>query len=186
MEDQSVGMIIREHREKLGLKVYELAQIVGVDPVYITRIEKHNKLPSIIVFLNIEKSLKLPPSIRAQYYKEKHPEVSKHYPTYELDKMFNVGPTDTIHASPIVRILKYVDTYPLIDTKSFLIGLIKDLDPNYHLNDKEIKEYTAILNTMAKNNSLNRTEFKKLYSKLRAINDSLIPNMGDGGPEYLK
>lgn len=185
MENQSVGMIIREHREKLGLKVYELAQMVGVDPVYITRIEKHNKLPSIIVFLNIEKFLNLPPSLRAQYYKEKHPEVSKHYPTYELDKMFNVGPTDTLHASPVVRILKYVNTYPLKDTKSFLIGLFKDLDPNYTLSDKEITEYTKILNTMAKNNSVNRAEFKKFYNKLRTINDLLIPNMGDEGRDFL-
>ncbi|OIO35619.1 MAG: hypothetical protein AUJ74_05195 [Candidatus Omnitrophica bacterium CG1_02_44_16] len=46
---KNFGEAVREKREELGLKVYELANKVGVNPVYITQIEKHNKLPSIEV-----------------------------------------------------------------------------------------------------------------------------------------
>ena len=74
---KTTGMIIRGERKKLGMKVYELAQKVGVDPVYITQIEKHNKLPSINVFLDIEKYLKLPTSVRMDYFSEKHPDLFK-------------------------------------------------------------------------------------------------------------
>ena len=44
---------------------------------YITQIEKHNKLPSISVFLGIEKHLNLPMSIRMMYFKEKYPDLLK-------------------------------------------------------------------------------------------------------------
>ena len=40
------GTILREARTICGLKGYELAKKVGVNPVYITQIEKHDKLPS--------------------------------------------------------------------------------------------------------------------------------------------
>jgi len=173
----------KNHKRRTG-KIR--ADMVGVDPVYITRIEKHNRLPSIIVYLNIERCLNLPPTLRSQYYKQKNPEVAKHYPTYELDKMFNIGPSNSIHVSPVVRVLRFVNNYPLTDTKSFLIGLFKDLDPDYKLTDKEIIECTKILNEMARNNSLNREEFKKFYSKMNAVNNFLIPEIGDNGPEYLK
>lgn len=43
---ENFGAAIRKKREKQGLKVYELANRVDVNPVYITQIEKHNKLPS--------------------------------------------------------------------------------------------------------------------------------------------
>ena len=69
MESKKLGMIIREYRKKLGLKVYELAKMVGVTHVWITKIEKHNDLPSIVVYMNIEKTLNLPPTLRVQYLK---------------------------------------------------------------------------------------------------------------------
>ncbi len=47
------GQIIREARQAKGLKVYELAERISVNPVYITQIEKHNKLPSPAVIRSI-------------------------------------------------------------------------------------------------------------------------------------
>ena len=57
MED--LGTIIRKRRLELGLKVFELAKLVEVDPVYISQIEKHNKLPAPALFEKIRKELKL-------------------------------------------------------------------------------------------------------------------------------
>jgi len=54
----SLGEVIRERRKEIGLKVYELADKVGVNPVYITQIEKHNKVPSEAVITEIGKVLK--------------------------------------------------------------------------------------------------------------------------------
>jgi transcriptional regulator with XRE-family HTH domain len=49
MEDIDLGKAVRKRRIERGLKVYELARRVGINPVYITQIEKHGKLPSIPV-----------------------------------------------------------------------------------------------------------------------------------------
>ena len=51
------GKAIREQRKKLKLKVYELANKVGVNPVYITQIEKQGKLPSLEVVKKIKMAL---------------------------------------------------------------------------------------------------------------------------------
>ena len=55
---KSFGEIIREARQKKGIKVFELAERIGVNPVYITQIEKHNKLPSPYVARSIAFILK--------------------------------------------------------------------------------------------------------------------------------
>lgn len=51
------GNLIRHIREERKMKVYELAKAVGVNPVYITQIEKHNKLPSSKVIIAISRVL---------------------------------------------------------------------------------------------------------------------------------
>ena len=54
---ENLGAAIRKRREERGFKVYELADAAGVDPVYITRIEKHGKLPSPLIMEKISKAL---------------------------------------------------------------------------------------------------------------------------------
>ena len=54
---ENLGTAIRKKREELRFKVYELADAAGVDPVYITRIEKHGKLPSPLIMEKISKAL---------------------------------------------------------------------------------------------------------------------------------
>lgn len=74
---ENVGALIRERRKELGLKVFELAKKVGVNPVYITQIEKHNKLPSHNVFMKIEEVLGRDSDIYMPYLKAKYPKVYK-------------------------------------------------------------------------------------------------------------
>ena len=50
---KKLGMLLREARKARGLKGYELAKKAGVNPVYITQIEKHDKLPSASVMKRI-------------------------------------------------------------------------------------------------------------------------------------
>ncbi len=74
---ENVGALIRKRREELGLKVFELAEKVGVSPVYITQIEKHNKLPALNVFKKIEDVLGEDSGIYLPYLKTKYPDVFK-------------------------------------------------------------------------------------------------------------
>lgn len=66
---QTIGQRIREKRKELGKKVYELAQEAKVSPVYITHIEKYNRLPSLDVINRIGKVLNL--DLNSQYTIEK-------------------------------------------------------------------------------------------------------------------
>lgn len=70
---KNIGNEIRKKRMELKLKVYELANAIGVNPVYITQIEKHNKLPSINTFGMIVKFLKLNTDIYDDYFQQKIP-----------------------------------------------------------------------------------------------------------------
>lgn len=68
---EPLGDIIRKERKTKNMLVYELAIIVGVNPVYITQIEKHNKTPSYPVFDRISKALELPQSATDTFYYQK-------------------------------------------------------------------------------------------------------------------
>ena len=70
------GAALRELRTKKGLKIVKLAEKVGVSPVYITQIEKHNKLPSPSVMLRIYNEIKQPWLLR-RYLKLKYPELQE-------------------------------------------------------------------------------------------------------------
>ena len=59
-DDENIGAAIRKLREDQGLKAYELAKKVGIDRTYITKIEKHNKLPSFFVMKQISDLLRNP------------------------------------------------------------------------------------------------------------------------------
>jgi transcriptional regulator with XRE-family HTH domain len=73
MED--LGMVIRKRRLELKLKVYELAKLVEVDPVYISQIEIHNKLPAPALFERIRKVLKLDEQVKNLYLHKKIPDI---------------------------------------------------------------------------------------------------------------
>ena len=68
------GQQIKKCRLKRGLKVYELANKVGVNPVYITQIERHGKLPSDDVAKRIDKALGINSFL--SFFREKHKNLS--------------------------------------------------------------------------------------------------------------
>ena len=72
---ESLGMVIRKRRLALGLKVYELAKLVEVDPVYISQIEIHDKLPAPALFEKIRKTLKLDEQVKNLYLHKKLPDI---------------------------------------------------------------------------------------------------------------
>lgn len=57
MKNIEFGKAVRKRRLERGLKVFQLAEQTFVDPVYITQIEKHGKLPSPAVMERISDTL---------------------------------------------------------------------------------------------------------------------------------
>ena len=72
---ESLGMVIRKRRLAQGLKVYELANMVEVDPVYISQIEIHDKLPAPALFEKIRKTLKLDEQVKNLYLHKRLPDI---------------------------------------------------------------------------------------------------------------
>ena len=72
---EGLGMIIRKRRLELKLKVYELAKLVEVDPVYISQIEIHDKLPAPALFEKIRKILRLDEQVKNLYLHKKLPDI---------------------------------------------------------------------------------------------------------------
>ena len=58
MEVKPFGEAVRKRRKELNLTAEKLAQKVGVDRTYISKIEKHNLLPSIPIVRKLDKHLK--------------------------------------------------------------------------------------------------------------------------------
>jgi DNA-binding XRE family transcriptional regulator len=79
MKKETFGAAIRRIRLEKGLKAMVLAGKVGINPVYITQIEKHNKLPGLKVARNIIWELAPGKKERGillkQYIDEKYPEI---------------------------------------------------------------------------------------------------------------
>ncbi len=79
----TLGEILRVARQRKELKVYELAKLVKVNPVYITQIEKDYKLPSPETFMRILEILNVNliafNEIEDRFMKIKYPDYSKTY-----------------------------------------------------------------------------------------------------------
>jgi len=79
MKTLSLGQLIRARRKKLGLTAEELAKKAGIDRTYLSKIEKHNTLPSpkvlsnIVVHLNDKpnKYMRLYESLKFRQWKNK-------------------------------------------------------------------------------------------------------------------
>lgn len=68
-----LGVSIRRQRKEKALKVYQLADKVGVTPEFITGVERGYKYPSIKVLGKICKVLGF--DFRLIYLKDKHPDI---------------------------------------------------------------------------------------------------------------
>ncbi len=73
-----LGKLIRSERKKKKLQVKELAKIAGINPVYLTNIEVHGRLPSIPILRKIARELDSF-EIIGQYLSEKYPEMDSLY-----------------------------------------------------------------------------------------------------------
>lgn len=93
MRNIEFGRAIRKRRLERSLKVFQLAEQISVDPVYITQIEKHGKLPSPAVMERISAVL-CDRNLLTSYLEIKYPllyeERKKLYPELspEMEEIF--------------------------------------------------------------------------------------------------
>lgn len=89
---KSLGQEIRDLRKGT---IAEFAEDVGVNPVYITQIEKHGKMPSPKVMKLVLDKLRLPPDEKLRmfliYLSIKHPEAAELWLEFGLDKKARAG-----------------------------------------------------------------------------------------------
>jgi len=75
---KNLGEEIRANRQISKLTAKDLANKIGVDPTYITYIEKHGKIPSFTVMKKIKDVLD-DPMLGSIYLETKYPEVCKEF-----------------------------------------------------------------------------------------------------------
>ncbi len=81
---RKLGEEIRTRRQSLKLTAKDLANTIGVDPTYITYIEKHGKIPSPAVMEKIKDALD-DEILDTIYLKTKYPEVCKKFEEGQKD-----------------------------------------------------------------------------------------------------
>jgi transcriptional regulator with XRE-family HTH domain len=176
----NMGQIIRKRREYLKLQAKELAQTVGVDPVYVSQIEIHNKMPSLEVYKKIEKALLLPAYYRSQYFREKHPEYTKNMLTEDIIKQVrdesvkddpNPKPPDIFHN--VDMFFRYKDPTPQ-EIRGFVLDRAHELNPAIKLNEKTIKELVSIVKDAIKHRELFRNSRIKFTDKIESITKSKV------------
>ena len=149
---KNLGQNIRDKRLALGLKVYELAQKVEVNPVYITQIEKHGKLPSPSIIERIEHALQI--ELKTKYFAEKLHKLN----LSDYSSLSAPG-TDSSLNSKELKLFKNVILKKPSITNAFAGKLLKELNNSKEIpNAKYISEVKKLLK-----------EFIKTYSKLRYL-----------------
>lgn len=178
----NMGQIIRKRREYLKLQAKELALTVGVDPVYISQIEIHNKLPSLEVYKKIEKALLLPAYYRTQYFREKHPEYTKNMLTEDIIKQVR----DESVKDDAPKKYSDGDTFDHVDmffrfkdptlqeVRGFVLDTAHELNPAIKLNEKTIKELVSIVKDAIKHRDIHRSERIKFTNKIESITESKV------------
>ena len=56
----TIGEIIKHHRQKLGFKQHQFAEVCNISQTYLCQIEKGTKIPSVEILEGIARQLKIP------------------------------------------------------------------------------------------------------------------------------
>jgi len=132
---ETLGSLLRARRKKLKLTTEELAKKAAIDRTYITKIEKHNKLPSPAVMEKICKVLSADDLFNT-YIKIKYPDVylravtEEGFIDYELSQIHkkldkkNISPEE---AEKLKSRITFLDT-TIQELKVKTVELIKRWD----------------------------------------------------------
>ena len=174
-----LGQKIRKRRQELNLKVYELATKVGVNPVYITQIEKHNKLPSLPVITNIQNVLGIT-GLTEFYLRKKFPDLHKMF-IHSGSQFIPQSPTEfkniKENAPKLLlqeRLFYYIHGDATKAThKAFAINLLSQHAPSKVNDEKTINGIIKYLKKAWEDKKEFWTRYKKQEKKLlKSLSDS--------------
>ena len=130
---QSLGQIIEDRRKELDITAEALANAIGIDRTYISKIENHNLIPSYDIIISIASELELGKDFLDLYWKiNKLPlGIKKDSPIYKALLKFG----DTIHG----------EKKPTKDLSSIMYGIQAEID---FIKPQILKEEPEISNSV--------------------------------------
>lgn len=163
------GDVIRQKREAVGMKVFELADKVGVNPVYITQIEKHGKLPSSEVMRKIGHLLGSKDYLENLYIAEKYEDTLEELWS-KTPRWFHYKPV-TLHTEMdeelVNDLYRYVFSTDDAQYNAFAKEVIKRLYPNI-VNSEEAISF------LAKNLKSVKDSWFKVLSNYNKLENGII------------
>ena len=133
MTKEFFGTLIKKQRKKLGISAEKLAESIGVDRTYISKIENHNLLPSIQTLHKISSALGGMPELQNVYFRLK---LRK-----DLNKPTLIKPSK-IFDKDFLRMRDMLDDYIMnkkgSQTKPFILNLLKRFTPDKATDKKTI------------------------------------------------
>jgi transcriptional regulator with XRE-family HTH domain len=169
---ENLGEVIRGLRIAAGLKVFELAKMVGVNPVYISQIEKHNKLPSQDVLERIEKALG-DRSLFHIYIKQKNPAIEKRLEAKHPQSLlpnYIMKEFDTPESKQIIRFIhRSVTSQIMIMSKKDYALLLERIAPKSLENEKLFDQVFNILKEMKREKDAYWNKFTKQAKQIESL-----------------
>lgn len=155
------GELVKRLRKEQKLTGEELAKKVGVVRTYISKIEKHNLLPSIAVVRKLAEVLHSNLIVQ-QYYSEKFKDIERQYYKTKfkgISKTKYVSKANTPEGDELFTAIEnYVFNEEIESHRDFVIALLKEFKPSEANNEKIIKEMVSVITSA-------RELYKSSYDK---------------------
>ena len=154
---KKLGEEIRLRRQSLKLTAKDLAHKLGVDPTYITQIEKHEKIPSPALMEKIDNVLG-DNMLTTIYLRMKHPTMYKKLAEFEAGREANID-------SEIEQMQREIEQMEIkrknrTETKT-LKKLISDFGTKVHKSEAKLHKSLGKLETIKKLHSNLKSNFEQ-------------------------
>ncbi len=152
---ENFGTLLRAKRKKIKLTTEKLAELAAIDRTYITKIERHNKLPSIAIMQAICDKLG-DRDLFERYLKTKYPLMYEKWTEDEVSREIRWLAREFREIKDAIAKLNKVDTSP--DDLKFLKRRILSFGSDVNRSIARLHGWIAEIGKV-----------KKLYPTLKAI-----------------
>ena len=154
---QDLGSLMRAQRKKLRLTTEQLAELTAIDRTYITKIEKHNKLPSLAIMQTICDRLG-DRELFEKYLKIKYPLMYEKWKEDEIAR----------EAGWLVREFRQIkEDLAKIKNKDITVKNLRELKRRILFFGNDVNRSTTILHRQLEE----MAKIKKLYPSLKTTLD---------------
>ena len=170
MKKETIGEIIRNQRKKLGLTAEQLAKKIGVDRTYISKIEKHNLLPSFAVISNLRRVLGIDNCLTL-YINQKFPDLYKKFTSSGSELIIPHSSTNLKNIKNKSLLMQEILLWYIRDEtetthKAFALDFLAKYIQSKANNEKAINKIIKYLKKMRQDKKDFWVEYKKQEKKL--------------------